>query len=94
MKTDVNVPSKSNKQKNFLLKLRFCWCLEGQWRKQEWGSGSGTGPDPNPDPDQLVRGRIRGSGSGSSPNCHGTGTLLAVLIMHRWFFLVPKTIAR
>ena len=29
LKNDVNVPSKSNKQKN-LLKLGFCWHLEGQ----------------------------------------------------------------
>ncbi len=32
LKNDVNVPSKSNKQK-FFLKLVFCWRLEGQWRK-------------------------------------------------------------
>jgi hypothetical protein len=31
LKTYVNVPSKSNKQKNF--ELVFCWRLEGQWRK-------------------------------------------------------------
>jgi hypothetical protein len=45
---EVNVPSKSNKQK-FFFKLVFCWRLEGQWRKQH---------DPYP----LVRGidpRIR-----------------------------------
>ncbi len=30
---DVNVPSKSNKQKNFFSNLVFCWHLEGQWRK-------------------------------------------------------------
>ncbi len=27
---DVNVPSKSNKQKNFFKQLAFCWRLEGQ----------------------------------------------------------------
>jgi hypothetical protein len=45
-KNDVNVPSKSNMQKNF---NKTCWRLEGQWRKQQ-------------DPDPLVRGmypRIR-----------------------------------
>ena len=31
LKNDVNVPSKSNKQKNFF-KIVFCWCLKGQWR--------------------------------------------------------------
>jgi hypothetical protein len=30
LKNDVNVPSKSNKQKNVLKKLVFCWLLEGQ----------------------------------------------------------------
>jgi hypothetical protein len=30
LKNDVNVPSKINKQKNFFLKLVFCWPLEGQ----------------------------------------------------------------
>jgi hypothetical protein len=29
-KTDVNLPSKSNKQNNFFFKLDFCWRLEGQ----------------------------------------------------------------
>ncbi len=33
LKNDVNVPSKSIKQKNFVKKLVFCWHLEGQWRK-------------------------------------------------------------
>jgi hypothetical protein len=28
LKNDVNVPSKSNKQKKFLKKLVFCWRLE------------------------------------------------------------------
>jgi hypothetical protein len=32
-KNDVNVPSKSNKQKKLCKKLVFCWPLEGQWRK-------------------------------------------------------------
>jgi hypothetical protein len=32
-KNYVNVPSKSNKQRNFFLKLVFCWLLEVQWRK-------------------------------------------------------------
>jgi hypothetical protein len=30
LKKDVNVPSKSNKQKNSFFKLVFCWPLEGQ----------------------------------------------------------------
>jgi hypothetical protein len=29
LKNDVNVPSKSNKQKKLCLKLVFCWHLEG-----------------------------------------------------------------
>jgi hypothetical protein len=29
LKNDVNVPSKSNKQKKVLKKLVFCWPLEG-----------------------------------------------------------------
>jgi hypothetical protein len=33
LKNDVNVPSKSNQQKNFFKKFVFCWRLEGQWRK-------------------------------------------------------------
>ncbi len=48
LKNDVNVPLKSNKQKNLLF---FCWRLEGHWRKEQ-----------DPDPDPLVRGmdlRIR-----------------------------------
>ncbi len=52
-KNDVNVPSKSNKQKNFVKKFDFCWRLKGKWRKNQVS-------DPNPDP--LVRGmypRIR-----------------------------------
>jgi hypothetical protein len=30
LKNDVNVPSKSNMQKNCVKKLVFCWHLEGQ----------------------------------------------------------------
>jgi hypothetical protein len=49
----VNVPSKSNKQKNYFFKLVFCWRLEGQLTT---GSESGTisqrhgfaKPDPYP----------------------------------------------
>ncbi len=39
MKNDVNVRSKSNKQKNLEKKIVFCWRLEGQWRT---GSRSGS----------------------------------------------------
>ncbi len=42
LKNDVNVPSKSNKQKNLDKKIILCWRLEGQWRKDQ-------------DPDPLVR---------------------------------------
>jgi hypothetical protein len=35
LKNDVNVPSKSNKQKNLYFKFDFFWHLEGQWRKQQ-----------------------------------------------------------
>jgi hypothetical protein len=30
LKKDVNIPSKSNKQKSFEKKIVFCWRLEGQ----------------------------------------------------------------
>jgi hypothetical protein len=33
LKNDINVHSKSNKQKNCVEKLVFCWHLEGQCRK-------------------------------------------------------------
>jgi hypothetical protein len=33
MKNDVNVTSKSKKQKKFIKKIVFCWHLEGKWRK-------------------------------------------------------------
>jgi len=33
LKNDVNVSSKSNKQKKLFLKIGFLWHLEGQWRK-------------------------------------------------------------
>ncbi len=49
VKNDVNVPSKSKKQKN--LETFFCWRLEGHWRKYQ-----------DLDPDPLFRGmdpRIR-----------------------------------
>jgi hypothetical protein len=49
LKNDVNVPSKSNKQKNFFFKLVFCWHLEGQCRKYQDpdpGSGSESGSTP------------------------------------------------
>ncbi len=46
LKNEVNVPSKSNKQKKIVLKISLCWHVEGQWRK--WQD-----PDPNRDP--LVR---------------------------------------
>ncbi len=68
LKNDVNVPSKSNKQKNFFynfLKLVYCWHLEGQWRKSQ-----------DPDSDPLIGGmhpRIR-----TTPKCHGSGTLCGI----------------
>ncbi len=50
---DVNVPSKSNKQK--LKPIVFCWCLEGQWRKWQDSDplearicGSGSVPKTDP----------------------------------------------
>ncbi len=60
-KNDVNVTSKSNKQRNFFWKLVFCWPLEGQWRKKQ-------------DPDPLVRGmdpRIH-----TTAKWHGSATLV------------------
>ncbi len=33
LKSDVDVPSKNNKQESFFKKLDFRWRLEGQWRK-------------------------------------------------------------
>jgi hypothetical protein len=41
LKSDVNVPSKSNKQKT-LKKTYFCWHLVSLWRKKQ---------DPEPDPE-------------------------------------------
>jgi hypothetical protein len=41
LNNDVNVPSKSNIQKNFFL-LVFCWHLEGEWRK----NSKKQDPDP------------------------------------------------
>ncbi len=46
-KNDVNVPSKSNKQKK-MFRIVFCWLLEGQWRKEQ-----------DPDLDSFIRGMDR-----------------------------------
>ncbi len=67
LKNDVNVPSKSNKQKNLFL-ISFFWRLEGQWRKKQ-------------DPDPLVRGmapRIRIHTKMSW--IHNTGSYLPVVV--------------
>jgi hypothetical protein len=41
-KTDVNVPTVRNKQKNLEKKIIFCWYLDSHWRKEQ-----------NPDPDSV-----------------------------------------
>jgi hypothetical protein len=63
LRTAVNVPWKSNKQRNFRKNLFFCWHLVSHWRKKQI-----------PDPDLYVSGtylgiriRIR-----SVPKCHGS----------------------
>ncbi len=59
LKTDVNVPSKNNKQKN-LERKKLIFGPESHGRKQQ-------------DPDPVER--ICGSGYGSVPTCHGSTTL-------------------
>jgi hypothetical protein len=50
-KNDVNVPFKSNKQKNSEKKI-FCWRLEGHWQEEQ-----------DPDMDPKISGTDRRSGS-------------------------------
>jgi hypothetical protein len=50
LKNNVNVPSTSNKQKNCVKKLVFCWHLEGQYENNKIRNQD---PDLNLDP--LVR---------------------------------------
>jgi hypothetical protein len=75
---NVNVPSKSNKQKKIVLKNKF---FAGILKVNDKNSRIRI---QDPDPDPLVRGmdpRIRGSGS--TPKCHESGTLLMRLsILH------------
>ncbi len=63
LKNDVNVPSKSNMQKNFLTKI--CWRLESQGWKQQ---------DPDPDPwvggmDLRIRIHTKMSGIRNTAGC-------------------------
>jgi hypothetical protein len=60
LKTDVKVPSKSNKQKNLEQKV-FCWHLVSHWRQKK---------DPNRNSAVWIR------GSGSVPKNHGSTTLI------------------
>jgi hypothetical protein len=55
LKNDVNIPSKSNKQKTFVFKLAFCWRLKVNDKKiagSESGSGSNSQRNGSEDPDQ------------------------------------------
>ena len=60
LKNDVNVPSKSNKQKNFFLNLFFVGVLKVNDENSRIGSESGSisqrhvSADPDPDPYQNV----------------------------------------
>ncbi len=62
LKNDVNIPSKSNKQKIFVKKLVFCWNL----KVNDENSRIRIRIRIN-----LSEAWIRGSGSGSTPKCHG-----------------------
>ncbi len=69
LKNDVNVASKSTKQKTFI----FSCHTKVHWRKYQ-------DPDPNP----LINGSESGSvsqrcGSGSVPKCHGSASLAMTL---------------
>jgi hypothetical protein len=64
LNNDVNVPSKSNEEKNFFFKLDFCWCLEGQEENSRIRIHSS---------EAWIR------GSGSTPKCHGSATLFLTL---------------
>jgi hypothetical protein len=66
LKKDVNVASKSNKQKKLCKKIVFYWHLEVQWENSRI----------------RIRFRIHWSeawipGSGSTPKCHGSATLIS-----------------
>ncbi len=58
--SDLNVPSKNNKLKYFILKISFLLAL---WRSMTKIAGSGSISQRS------------GSGSGSTPKCHGSATL-------------------
>jgi hypothetical protein len=45
VKNDVNVPSKSNKQKTSK-KFKYFWALEGQWQKEQDPDPYQNGMDP------------------------------------------------
>ncbi len=71
---DVNVASKSNRQKKIVLKICF---LLASWRSMTKTAGSGS----------RIRIRIHwseawihGSGSGSTPKCHGSATMQKLYI--------------
>ncbi len=67
LKTGVNVPAISNKQKNLEENLFFVGILKAFLRKEQ-------DPEPGPDLDPYFCVRIRGSGSVSNP--HGSATHL------------------
>ncbi len=79
---DINVPSKSNKQRKRRNKIIFC---EGHWHKEQ---------DPEQDPDlQSAVGICRfGSGTGSVPKCQRSTTRVTVegsdqgTIWNQWTF--------
>jgi hypothetical protein len=47
LKNNVNLPSKSNKQKNFVKKLVFCWHREGQFNDENSRRHGSADPDPH-----------------------------------------------
>ncbi len=77
LKTDINVPTESNEQKNLDKNLSvigileektpfFCWHHGSRWREESriWTQIRKSSE------------KIQGSGSGSLPKCHVSGTLI------------------
>jgi hypothetical protein len=76
LKNDVNVPTKSNKQKNFLKKLFFVGILKENDENSRIRIRT-----------HCSETWIRGSRSGSTPKCHGSATLL----LRRKYFALLST---
>jgi hypothetical protein len=60
LKNDVNVPSKSNNQKNYLKNLFFVGILKFNDENSNGQKHGPTDPDPHPDPHQNVVDRNTG----------------------------------